>query len=95
MHILRDFLFFQKIFHFCHFCHVDARPHNQRLKYVSLARQKGDGSVATRKDIAQRAGVSISVVSRALNNSGYVDAEKKKKISDSVLLQRTGECLQH
>lgn len=36
--------------------------------------------MATRKDIAQRAGVSISVVSRALNNSGYVDAEKKKKI---------------
>lgn len=36
--------------------------------------------MATRKDIAQRAGVSISVVSRALNNSGYVEAEKKKKI---------------
>ncbi len=36
--------------------------------------------MATRKDIAQKAGVSISVVSRALNNSGYVDAEKKKKI---------------
>lgn len=36
--------------------------------------------MATRKDIAQRAGVSISVVSRALNNSGYVDADKKKKI---------------
>lgn len=36
--------------------------------------------MATRKDIAQRAGVSISVVSRALNNSGYVDAEKKKRI---------------
>ena len=34
----------------------------------------------TRKDIAERAGVSISVVSRALNNSGYVDAEKKRKI---------------
>lgn len=34
----------------------------------------------TRKDIAQRANVSISVVSRALNNSGYVEAEKKKRI---------------
>ena len=34
----------------------------------------------TRKNIAERAGVSISVVSRALNNSGYVDAEKKRKI---------------
>ncbi len=36
--------------------------------------------MVTRKDIAQKAGVSVSVVSRALNNSGYVDAEKKKKI---------------
>ena len=36
--------------------------------------------MVTRKDIAQKAGVSVSVVSRALNNSGYVDTEKKKKI---------------
>lgn len=35
---------------------------------------------ATRKDIAERAGTSVSVVSRALNNSGYVEAGKKKKI---------------
>lgn len=34
----------------------------------------------TRKDIAIEAGVSVSVVSRALNNSGYVDNEKKKRI---------------
>lgn len=34
----------------------------------------------TRKDIAEMAGVSVSVVSRALNNSGYVAAEKKAKI---------------
>lgn len=34
----------------------------------------------TRKDVAARAGVSISVVSRALNNSGYVAEDKKKKI---------------
>ncbi|QHQ63167.1 substrate-binding domain-containing protein [Anaerocolumna sedimenticola] len=36
--------------------------------------------MATRKDIANRAGVSVSVVSRALNNSGYVDKDKKEKI---------------
>lgn len=34
----------------------------------------------TRKDIAQRAGTSISVVSRALNRSGYVEEEKRRKI---------------
>ncbi|MCC8104082.1 MAG: LacI family transcriptional regulator [Clostridiales bacterium] len=36
--------------------------------------------MVTRKDIAQAAGVSVSVVSRALNNSGYVDAKKKERI---------------
>ena len=36
--------------------------------------------MVTRKDIANRAGVSVSVVSRALNNSGYVNKEKKKEI---------------
>ena len=34
----------------------------------------------TRKDIAQKLGVSVSVVSRALNNSGYVDKKKKEQI---------------
>ena len=36
--------------------------------------------MVTRKDIASRLGVSVSVVSRALNNSGYVDREKKEQI---------------
>ncbi|MCD8105489.1 MAG: LacI family transcriptional regulator [Lachnospiraceae bacterium] len=36
--------------------------------------------MVTRKDIAREAGVSVSVVSRALNNSGYVKAEKREKI---------------
>lgn len=34
----------------------------------------------TRKDVAEKAGVSVSVVSRALNNSGYVREEKRKRI---------------
>ncbi len=34
----------------------------------------------TRKDIAKKLGVSVSVVSRALNNSGYVEKEKRAKI---------------
>ena len=36
--------------------------------------------MVTRKDIAEQAGVSVSVVSRALNNSGYVESEKKARI---------------
>lgn len=35
--------------------------------------------MVTRKEVALRAGVSVSVVSRAMNNSGYVEAEKEKK----------------
>ncbi|MCR5344185.1 MAG: LacI family transcriptional regulator [Butyrivibrio sp.] len=34
----------------------------------------------TRKTIAEITGTTVSVVSRALNNSGYVDAEKKERI---------------
>ena len=34
----------------------------------------------TRKDIAEKVGVSVSVVSRALNNSGYVKKEVKEQI---------------
>ena len=34
----------------------------------------------TRKDIAGALGVSVSVVSRALNNSGYVERDKRKQI---------------
>lgn len=36
-------------------------------------------SKVTRKDVADKAGVSVSVVSRALNNSGYVEQDKKEK----------------
>lgn len=36
--------------------------------------------MVTRKEIADRLGVSLSVVSRALNNSGYVAPEKKNAI---------------
>jgi len=40
--------------------------------------------MVTRKDIAREVGVSVSVVSRALNNSGYVDAGKRKKIIEKA-----------
>lgn len=34
----------------------------------------------TRKDIAEKLGVSVSVVSRVINNSGYVSKEKRERI---------------
>lgn len=34
----------------------------------------------TRKDIAEKLGVSVSVVSRVINNSGYVSKEKREKV---------------
>ena len=40
----------------------------------------GSKPLITRKDIAERLGVSVSVVSRALNNSGYVHPEKRRQI---------------
>lgn len=38
----------------------------------------------TRKNIAELCGVSISVVSRALNNSGYVEESKRRKIIETA-----------
>jgi len=38
----------------------------------------------TRLDIAKEVNVSVSVVSRALNNSGYVDDEKKQKVLEAA-----------
>lgn len=38
----------------------------------------------TRKDIAELCGVSVSVVSRALNNSGYVEDGKRKRIIETA-----------
>jgi len=36
--------------------------------------------MVTRRDIAERLGVSVSVVSRALNGTGYVETEKRESI---------------
>lgn len=38
----------------------------------------------TRKDVAERAGVSVAVVSYVLNNSNYVSEEKKKRVLEAV-----------
>lgn len=38
----------------------------------------------TRKEIAELCGVSVSVVSRALNNSGYVEETKRRKIIETA-----------
>jgi LacI family transcriptional regulator len=38
----------------------------------------------TIKDVARRAGLSPSTVSRSLNNSGYVSAETRRRVEDAV-----------
>lgn len=43
-----------------------------------------DKKPVTRKDIAKLCEVSISVVSRALNNSGYVEESKRRKIIETA-----------
>lgn len=46
-----------------------------------------DKKIVTREDIAKKAGTTVSVVSRALNNSGYVAKEKRElilKIADEL-----------
>lgn len=40
--------------------------------------------MVTRKDVAQLAGVSVTAVSRVMNNSGYVAKEKRKAILKAV-----------
>ena len=38
----------------------------------------------TRKDVANKAGVSVTIVSRVLNNSGYVAKEKREAVRKAV-----------
>ena len=38
----------------------------------------------TREDVAKRAGVSVSAVSRAMNGRGYVAKDKKEAIYKAV-----------
>ena len=40
--------------------------------------------MATINDVAKRAGVSITTVSRAINNSGYVSEEARRKIDEAI-----------
>lgn len=51
-----------------------------KIKRLERRKKMSARKNITRKDVAQKAGVSVSVVSRALNNSGYVEKEKKAKI---------------
>jgi len=40
--------------------------------------------MATIKDVAALAGVSVTTVSRVLNNRGYIGKETRKKVEDAM-----------
>lgn len=40
--------------------------------------------MATLKDVAQEAGLSVTTVSRILNNRGYISSEARQKVSDAM-----------
>ena len=44
----------------------------------------GTESMASIRDVAKEAGVGVGTVSRAMNNTGYVSPETKKKIDKAV-----------
>ena len=45
---------------------------------------KGGDNIVTRKDVAERANVSVTVVSRVTNNNGYVAADKRKRVEKVI-----------
>lgn len=46
--------------------------------------QNGAANMITIKQVAEYAGVSVATVSRALNDSGYVGKESRKKVEEAV-----------